>query len=240
MADIKPTRSPGWIPAAIRPAATAVTRSANCSAVTGCHMPPAFTANIVRPGSLAQSKTSSRALPPMNHHLYQSDVVAPACPDRSGPPGTKGPQKSPAQAPGRPHHRAMRPAGPARRRHEDRPPAAGERAVRRPARLQPGPHAVYANRRVAVAAPRQRRGADRAAVLPGPHRRAVPPRAGHRVHHSCGDGADRRIDLSDARPPVLLPGAGRARLARTRRDGEESTSGGSGVRPASRPRDGHA
>jgi len=70
VADIRPIRSPGSIPAAIRPAATAVTRPANRSAVTGCHAPPAFAANIARSGSrAAQSKTSSHASPPMNHHL---------------------------------------------------------------------------------------------------------------------------------------------------------------------------
>ncbi len=141
------------------------------------------------------------------------------------------------QAPGRPDRRAARSAGPAGRRHQDRAPAAGQRAIRRPARLQPGPHAADADRRAAVTAARQRRGADRAAVLPRPHRRAVPPRAGHRLHGGSGDGADRRGDLGDARPPVLLRGAGRARITRTRRYGGHGTSRPAGGSPRSRPRD---
>ena len=65
---------------------TAVTRPANRSAVTGCQVPPAFAANIARSGSLAaQSKTSSHALPAMNHHLHQGALKAPACPALPGP-----------------------------------------------------------------------------------------------------------------------------------------------------------
>ena len=95
----------------------------------------------------------------------------------------------------RPHpraHRAGRAAG-AGKHH--RPPAAGVHRVRRDARLQPGAQPAGADRPAAHAARAQRRGAHRQAVLPDPDRRAVPPRAGDRVHRGGGHGVRRRSGL---------------------------------------------
>jgi hypothetical protein len=75
-AAIRPTRSPGPIRAAIRPAAIEATRPANCSAVTGRHVRPACTANMAWLGSrAAQSNTASHAFSPMNHRLSREDAA---------------------------------------------------------------------------------------------------------------------------------------------------------------------
>src|SRR5262252_4480997 len=51
--DISATRSPGWIPAAIRPAATARTWPANSRQVTGCQVPCSFRFRPTEPGQFS-------------------------------------------------------------------------------------------------------------------------------------------------------------------------------------------
>src|SRR5215467_8726524 len=61
--DISATRSPGWIPAAIRPAAAARTWSASSRQVTGCQVPCSFRFRPTAPGQFsALAKRSSVTL----------------------------------------------------------------------------------------------------------------------------------------------------------------------------------
>ena len=115
--------------------------------------------------------------------------------------------------------RADRPGRAAARGHPGQPPAPGEHRVRRAARLQPGAAPAQVVGGAQPAAGPQRGRADRAAFLPHPDRRRVPPRPGHRVHRGGLHVADRRAGLAAARQAVLLrrparprcgPGAGAA------------------------------
>ena len=65
-------------------------------------------------------------------------------------------------------------------------------------------------------APRRRRRVDRHGVLPAADHRAVPLRAGHRVHRRRGDGPRRGARVGLARTAVLPPGAPADRRHRTR------------------------
>ncbi len=105
---------------------------------------------------------------------------------------------------------------PAERRLARRPPAAGEHAVLRAARVQPDPQPARAVRSAGPAAPAQHRSANRKAVLPAPDLGAVPPWPDHRVQRGDRDVADRRADLAAARRPVLLRrrGAGQPAVLR--------------------------
>ena len=100
--------------------------------------------------------------------------------------------------------RAERPGRAAVGCHPGRPPAPGEHGVRRPARLQPGAAPAQAVRGARPAPGPQRGRADRAAFLPHPDRRRVPPRPGHRVHRGGPHVLRRGHGLAAARPPVHL------------------------------------
>ena len=86
-------------------------------------------------------------------------------------------------------------------------PPVGE-PVRHVPRLQPDPRTARPDRRAGPSAQPQRGHADRQAVLPPPDRRAVPPRAGHRVQHGHHRAGHRGGRLTPARRPLRVRRAG--------------------------------
>jgi len=101
------------------------------------------------------------------------------------------------------HRRAARPGRAGRRGGERRAPAAGEHAVRRLPREQPGRSPARADRGAELAASAQRGGADRQAILPRADLRPVPPRPGDRVRRGGLHGRHRRARLPVAWPPLF-------------------------------------
>ena len=119
-----------------------------------------------------------------------------------------------------------------RHRARGRERAAGRQPVRRVPRLQPGPDAASATTRSNTLPGRRPRDADRARVLPGPDRAAVPPRAGDRVRGGHPDVGDRRGGVAVPRRALR---AHRARATGPRRCRDYRLSSASTAAATRRP-----